>query len=170
MTVKIIGSALILFACGGFGFKMAAAHKREEKTLRNFICALDFMECELQYRMTALPDLCRQTAAETNGILKKVFYMLAVELEDQVCPDVKSCITAVTAKIKDIPHHTLEALQLLGQSLGRFDLQGQLKGLETVRTECRVKLNHLTHNSENRLRSYQTIGLCAGAALAILLM
>ena len=77
---------------------------------------------------------------------------------------------AVLAKSKDIPRHTLESLQNLGNSLGRFDLSGQLKGLEGVRQECRGKLTRLMGNQEVRLRSYQTLGLCAGAALVILLM
>lgn len=170
MTIKLIGAVLIIVACGAFGYRIAATHKREERTLKNLICALDFMECELQFRMTALPELCRQTAADTNGILANVFVSLADELESQICPDVKSCMTAVLNKTKDIPSKTLESLHLLGQSLGRFDLQGQLKGLETVRQECRIKLNKLMGNSDVRTRSYQTLGICAGAALVILLM
>lgn len=170
MTIKWIGAILIVASCGGFGYMIAAAHRREEKTLRKLIYALDYMECELQYRMLALPDLCRQTSQETDGILNKVFSMLALELEDQISPDVSSCMKAVTGKLKDIPTQTLESLRLLGDCLGRFDLQGQLKGLETVRQECRMKLNKLLGNSEIRIRSYQTLGICAGAALVILLM
>ena len=170
MTVKLIGAILIIAACGAFGYMIAASHKREERTLKNLICALDYMECELQFRMTALPELCRQTASETSGILAKVFTMLANELENQICPDVKSCMAAVLSKTKDIPSQTMESLHLLGHCLGRFDLQGQLKGLESVRQECRIKLNKLMGNSEVRTRSYQTLGLCAGAALAVLLI
>ncbi len=170
MIVKIIGAICIVAACGGVGFMMAANHRREERTLKQLICALDYMECELQFRMTPLPELCRQTAAETEGILRKIFAMLANELEDQICPDVKSCVGVVTAKLRDIPAQTRESIRLLGQTLGRFDLQGQLKGLDSVRQECRIKLGKLMGNAETRIRSYQTLGICAGAALVILLM
>ena len=170
MTLKIIGALLIVVACGALGFGIAAAHRREVRVLRELIGALDFMECELQFRMTALPELCRQTAAETKGVLSRVFSMLAGELENQISPDVRSCMGAVTAKVRDIPGKTLESLRLLGDSLGKFDLYGQLRGLDTVRQECRVKLSSLMGNSEARVRSYQTLGLCAGAALVILLM
>ena len=170
MTLKIMGACFIIAACGALGFRIAAAHRREVKTLRELICALDFMECELQFRMTALPELCRQTSRETKGVLNRVFSLLANELEDQISPDVRSCMGAATAKVRDIPGKTLESLRLLGDCLGRFDLMGQLKGLDTVRQECRVKLNSLMGNSEARVRSYQTLGLCAGAALVILLM
>lgn len=170
MIIKIFGSILVIAGCGGFGFKIAAARRKEEKTLRNLISALDFMECELQYRMSALPDLCRSTAAECSGLLQTVFSQFSVELEDQISPDVSSCMRAVLAKQAHLPKCTYEALLMLGESLGRFDMIGQLKGLEAVRAECRRKLNILSTGSDVAVRSYQTLGLCAGAAVVILLM
>ena len=40
--------------------------------------------------------------------------------------------------------------------------------MEIVRNYCDRELESLGKNGEERLRSYQTLGLCAGAALAIL--
>ena len=57
---------------------------------------------------------------------------------------------------------------MLGTSLGRFDLTGQLNGLEQVRSHCRRELEALAGNRDQRVRGYQTLGICAGAALAIL--
>lgn len=170
MTIKIIGAILILIACASFGLIIAYHHRKEVSTLKKLITALDYMECELQYRMCALPDLCRQTAAEFDGVLRSVFLQLSNELEDQISPDVRRCMQSVLAKMKDIPSVTFECLQILGDSLGRFDLQGQLKGLENVRRYCRERLNKLMGNADVRLRSYQTLGLCAGAAVVILLI
>ena len=68
----------------------------------------------------------------------------------------------------ELPKRVREGFRLLGQNLGRFDLQGQLKGMETVRNYCDLELESLGKNREERMRSYQTLGLCAGAALAIL--
>ena len=65
---------------------------------------------------------------------------------------------------------TKQLLRNLGRSLGRFDLEGQLRGIDAVRHETLEALEKLTHDQDERLRSYQTLGLCAGAALAILLL
>ena len=170
MSYKWIGAIMIIVSCGGFGFSVAAMQLREEKSLRQLIAALDFMECELQYRLTPLPDLCRQTSGEARGGIREVFRILAEELEAQISPDVERCMDAALSQNQNLPVHTRQAFQLLGQSLGRFDLPGQLKGLETVRTLCRSRLEILTTNKEPRLRSYQTLGICAGAALAILFL
>ena len=168
--MRWIGAILIVVGCGGFGLMIANAHRKETTSLKKLIAALDYMECELQYRMCALPDLCRQTASECEGALRQVFVSLTQELEDQISPDVHQCMQSVLAKTKDLPTQTTQMLELLGNNLGRFELTGQLRGLETVRQECRLKLNRLMNNSDVRLRSYQTLGLCAGAALVILLM
>lgn len=170
MSWKWIGAILIIVGCGGFGFSIAAAQRREEETLRRLICALDFMECELQYRLTPLPDLCAAAAKDSSGCIREVLMNLSRELDAQISPDVSSCMQAALSEELDIPKHTREALIMLGQSLGRFDLDGQLKGLESVRGNCRCQLEVLTTNKEPRLRSYQTLGLCTGAALAILLI
>lgn len=170
MEFKWIGAILIILGCGGFGFSMAAAHRREEHDLRQLIAALDYMECELQYRMTPLPDLCHAAGQEIGGQTGTVLLRLSEELNHQVSPDVAACMGSALRNTDRLSGHTLENLKLLGSSLGRFDLKGQLSGLETVRGACRQDLARLSQNRENRLRSYQTLGLCAGAALAILLI
>ena len=168
MNIKWVGAIFILVACGGFALKIVTAYLHEERTLRQLIRLLDYMSSELQYRLTPLPELCRQVAAEGSGILSSVFLQLARELEDQITPDVYRCMLAAIAKIKTIPGKTKTELELLGKSLGRFDLQGQIKGLDTVRINCRQTLDSLNQNRDTRLRGYQTLALCAGAALVIL--
>lgn len=170
MEYKWIGALLIIAGCGGFGFALAAGHRREELCLRQLIGALDYMECELQYRMTPLPDLCRAAGSESKGVVGKILLRLSQELDDQISPDVASCMRAAMVNQDTVPAHTQENLKLLGNSLGRFDLTGQLNGLEAVRANCRLHLSELTQNRDTRLRSYHTLGICAGAALAILLI
>lgn len=168
MNLKILGAVLVIVGCGGFGFMIAATHRREEKTLQQLMAALDHMSCELQYRLTPLPELCRQAAAESSGVVRAVFCTLVQELESQISPDVERCMRAALSKVKDMPKLTNEAMLLLGRSMGRFDLEGQLMGLESVRQSCCIRAESLAKNRDIRLRSYQTLGLCAGAALAIL--
>ena len=168
MSIRVVGAVLVVIGTGGFGFLIAASYRREERLLRQLLNALDYMQCELQYHLTPLPELCRQVAAEGSGILSSVFLQLALELENQITPDVYRCMLAAIAKIKTIPGKTKTELELLGKSLGRFDLQGQIKGLDTVRINCRQTLDSLNQNRDTRLRGYQTLALCAGAALVIL--
>lgn len=168
MILKLMGTALVVAGCGGIGFRIAANHRREEINLRQLIGILDYMECELQYRLTPLPELCRQIASVFTGVIGNVFSELSSEMDAQVLPDIGTCMSVAIAKITRLTPMAQEELLLLGRSIGRFDLDGQMKGIEAVRQDCRRQLENLSSNRETRIRSYQTLGLCAGAALAIL--
>lgn len=168
MNYKWIGAVLVIVGCGGFGFSLAAGHRHQEQLLRQLIRTLQYMEWELQYRLTPLPELCRQAGKEAGGVLRDILLSLARELDWQVSPDAYSCMIAALKQSRDLPKNTRKLLLQLGRSLGRFDLNGQLQGLEAVRKACEGELAAMSKNREVRLRSYQTLGLCAGAALAIL--
>lgn len=170
MITKILGAFIIVFGCGGYGLMIAANHKKAVYSLRQLLSLLDYMQCELQYRYTPLPDLCRQAAAEANGSIREVFLILSQELEDQLSPDVSGCMNTALSKSNDLPAKTAEILSILGKSLGRFDLEGQLLSLENVRCECRTVLSDMVKHQQSRVHSYQTLGICAGAALAIILV
>lgn len=166
--MKWFGAMLIVTAGGLFGFRMAAAHKREENLLRRMLSALDYMQCELQYRLTPLPELCRQAGEQYRDLVGQVLLMLAEELDCRLSPDVESCVREALRRSGELPDKTRRAFEVLGESLGRFDVEGQIRGLEGVRAFCRRELEELGQNRDSRLRCYQTLGLCAGAALAIL--
>ena len=170
MSIRFLGAILVVAACGGVGFRLAAAHRADMLYLRSLISALDFMECELNYRLTPLPQLCRQAATEHRKTLGSVFERLALELDSQISPSVECCMRSAVASSGHIPASAQEALLELGSSLGNFGLEGQIQGIRAVRESCRRRFEELDLNKDARLRSYQTLGLCAGAALAILLI
>ena len=169
MTIKLFGAFLIFAGCGGFGFSMAASCRGEQQCLRQLVRALEFMHAELSYRMPPLSVLCRSAGAIVTGPVQKIFLSLAEELDAQVAPDVRICMAAALSR-QHISPQLRQAFLDLGDTLGRFDLPGQLRGLECAAREARSELRQLQQQRGSRLRSYQTLGLCAGAALAILFL
>jgi len=170
MELKWIGAVLVISGCGGFGFSIAAAHRRQEHLLRQLLRLLQLMEWELRYRLTALPELCQLAAKEAEGVLKKVFQDLHRELSWQSAPETAACMGLVLRRNPDLPPKMRRSLRHLGSVLGRYDLPGQLEGIQSVREEIQLSLQDGGKEREQRLRSYQTLGLCAGLALAILLV
>lgn len=169
MNLKLIGTFIIITGCGGFGFSIAAAHRRKVSYLRQLLAVLDQVQSELEYRLTPLPELCRLASDSCNGELRKLFINFQAELERQISPDAQCCMNAVLAN-SDLPQAVKLHLKDFGKTLGKFDLPGQLRGLDAVRKEVLLSMDRLTANQDTRIRSYQTLGLCAGAALAILLL
>ena len=170
MSIRFLGAVLIIAVCGGFGFRLAAAHRTDLLYLRNLVSVLDYMECELNYRLTPLPKLCRQAAGEHPKTIGPFFMQLADTLDSQICADVSVCVAAVLENFPAMPQGTVQCLRMLGSTLGCYDLDGQVKGLQGVRTESRRIYESLDANKDARLRSYRVLGICAGAALTIVLI
>ncbi len=168
MNFKILGAILVITACGGYGFLIAMQHKKEIRYLRNLSSVLTFIDCELLFHLTPLPELCRQAGDLSVGILDKLFYTLSKELEHQISPDVHQCMLASISQCKELPAKTKCLLAQLGTVLGRFDLEGQKKGLDAIKAETKRVLQECSENQDVRIRSYQTLGVCAGAAVVIL--
>ena len=168
MSVRWIGAILVIASCGWFGFSTASLYKNEVSLLRHLSSAVEIMECELSYHLTPLPELCRQTGNTAGRTIKRILNNLAAELDKQIIPDVESGMQITLEKEELLPRSVYKILKSMGSSLGRYDLSGQLRGLEAIRESCQLELRNLDLSREERTRGYQTIGLCAGAALAIL--
>jgi len=168
MDLKMLGIALVIIGCGAFGFRLAAHLRLEIHALRDLIDILNYMKCELNYRLTPLPQLCR-LSAERGKSLRDLFLCFADEMDGQISTDTASCMEAAIYKNAGISDSIKVLLQDLGCSFGKFDLEGQLSGIDSVCQKCAKRLEELEKDKDIRTRNYQTLGLCAGAALAILL-
>lgn len=168
MSLKIIGAILVIVGSGSFGFLISASHIKEEKNLRQINTALEYMECDLQYRLTPLPQLFIQVSKQCCGYPHSVFWGIGSQLEAQDHPDIQCCVESILINTKGGTPIAYNIFQRLGCSLGHFELDGQLKGIRSVREECNIILGKLVHDKDARLRAYKTLGLCVGAALAIL--
>lgn len=168
MTIKWIGALLVIACCGGMGLKMAGRYRTEIATLQTLEMVFSQMSSELQYRLTPLPILCALAAENCSGILSRVFDTFARELDAQAAPDAAQCMSAALSRYPCLPPASRELLIQFGNTAGRFDLEGQLSGIAYLHQVCSQNLQELRKNRDVRLRNYQTLGLCAGAALVIL--
>lgn len=167
---KWIGSVLIVGSCTGFGVSLAVHQKQEERLLSQLVHMIDEMLWELPFQLTPLPDLLRHCAGNMKSSLGALFIAMAEQMDRQVLPDALSCMESELGEDLSSFPRLRNTLLLLGTSLGRFDLSGQLNGLSSVRERCNQEMMELHSGRDIRLRSYRVLGLCAGIALAILLM
>ena len=169
MIYRILGALLVFGGCGGFGFSMAAACRREERQIHSFLRAVEFMLCELECHVTPLPQLLRRAAKIAGGDAASILHDAAGRMELGLDADAPASMEAVLAARR--PGGYLgELFRDLGQTLGCFDLAGQLRGLESALQRGQQMLRSHQQGRGSRVRSYQTLGLCAGAALAILFL
>lgn len=167
--IRMIGAVILMAGCSGFGFSLACSHRKEAAMLRKLIHAIQEMEWELKYRMPDLADLCSVAASAAGGRCADIFRELSEKLRNNEIVDIAGSMNSMINH-SELPRSLKRNMRRLASSLGRYDLEGQLEGLALARHQCKYDLNKMEDNSTQRLRNYQTLALCAGAALVILLM
>lgn len=168
--MKWIGCALVMGGCWGIGFAMAARDKAQERSLSQLEQIFGWMIDELSCRMWPLNTLFQLVAEMTDGDLKHILLSFSLELDKRSEKDATDCMKAVLEREQRIPPQCKMLLGELGKSLGRYDLSGQIRELERIRSQANRLLLEHRDGSEQRLRSYKTLGLCAGAVLMIILL
>lgn len=170
MELRWLGALLVIAGGGSIGFSMAFHYRKQEQCLRQLIKAIELFSCELEFKLTPLPEVCRSVSRSVGGSIGEVFQCLAQELDSQIRPDAACCMESAVACCKDLSQPCRGWLLQLGRTLGRFDVAGQLAELASVKAGCVEQMNAMLAERDVRIRNYQTLGLCAGAALAILLI
>lgn len=170
MMYKWIGATLVVFGCTSVGVVMAIHVKAEIAALKSLALSLEYIINELSCRLTSLPQLCRNASERSGDCVSRFFSVLSEELEGQVAPDVRSCVDVAVYKTPKLPEQTRQLLLELGTTLGKFDLDGQIASLRCLKAECEDACSRLKNDKEQRLNNYKTLGVCTGAALAILLL
>ena len=170
MTVKIMGALLIILGSGGVGLALSANDRRQEQAMRDLHQCLQWMAWELSYRRPSLAGLSRGAAQCCPGVVGQVLDRFAAELDQQLLPDPGICMNAALCAVKNIPKCAAFHLSQLGSTLGRFDLENQIRSLEAAEALCKQELEHMRSGMDVRIRNYRTLSLCAGTALVIILL
>ena len=168
--MKLLGAVMILVGCGGIGLSLVAAFRYQEQSLQQLIRVLEHMECELRFRMSPVPELCHSASQVCTGCVRSLLEQLGCEFEKQMIPNAAACMQQAITQQTNLPEKLQKCLLQLGESLGRFDLTGQLQGLQSVKKQAEFELERLRRNQDVRLRGYQTLGFCAGSALVVLFL
>jgi len=170
MQYKVLGAIMIILGCGGYGFRLAIRYKNQEKMFYQIIRIIDVIQSELQYRLTPLPLICQLVTKESSGCIKLIFRRLQEELYKKVSTDVSSCMQQVIFECK-VPSGTIrEILLLVANALDRFDMSGQIRGLEFARSSCIRYVDEIAKNKDEKTKCYKVLGFCTGIALAIVLI
>lgn len=170
MYIRWIGAGMILVAGTGFGLYFVREHRNEERALEELIRVLDLMISEIQFRLTPLPQLCAIVSQNAKWEIGRVFTALEKALITQTQPDGAACMDHALEEAGVISRSVYRNLKVLGQTLGRFDADGQINGFSAAKELCQRDLAALQKDQDVRLRTYQTLGICAGIALVIVLI
>lgn len=170
MTMKFLGSILIIVGSGGVGMALTSYDRQQMHAMQDLHHCLQWMCWELQYKRLPLADLAREAKTHYDGVIAQVMGVFADELQQQCLPNPSVCMDAAIANVKKVPKRAAYHLHRLGASLGAFDLENQLRSLDAEQRLCGQELEQMRMGMQMRSRNYRTLSLCAGTALVIILL
>lgn len=166
---RIVGAVLVVVGCALIGKFKVVTDRQTISLIGEFISGINTMICELEFRRTPLPNLCNLVAERTSGVVSGYFAALEKELSHQTLPDVGACSDTAMRQCGDIPSEIRQLLSLTGESLGMFGVDGQVEQLQYIRNIAENLLERAQKNFESLGRSHQTVWICAGIVLAVVM-
>lgn len=145
--------------------------RQEERLLRQITRALELMQCEIQSRLTPTKELFALAAGVCSGSLRDIFSAAAQRIAMQEDVDVGKIMDCVLVRHgARLPISCICRLRELGEILGAYEVNEQTQALEALVGRVNGSAEELLRGKAERCRSYEVMGVCAGCALAIILL
>ena len=168
--LKMIGIVMVIFGASGTGFSMAWRIRHTTAVMQQLRNSLSQLRNEISYRKTPLPELLRLLAVSSRGEVAALWNLVADGVyrrqEDSFGKIMRSSLNTVDAAAFSGPGRQI--LQVLGDGMGTYDVEGQVRAITLAETRLQDLLNQTQAEQSGRMRSYCTLGVCAGLAIAIL--
>lgn len=166
--MKLAGIVFIVLSAGSVGYGMAVAMKKKCIVLRQLLDSLQVLKNEIALCGTPLPQAFALMAVSAEGELERIFSDVAKDMDQHrwVTP-----YASFQAAMETVSEEEISPILLsLARKLGKYDIDAQLQGIEMARCQTEELLQQLERERHVKSRTYETLGICAGLAVAILLI
>lgn len=166
--MKLAGMIVIITAAGSVGFRISAQLKSKCRLLETLLRLLGMMKQEICVYATPLAQVFGLLATASDGILERVFSATAKEMNRQPWS------TPHRAMTQALEHEREELLNQvllpLCMQLGKYDWDAQRLAVEAAEQQTLALLHQLEQERSLKSKTYQTLGICAGLAVSVLLL
>ncbi len=170
--MKLVGMIFILAASGSVGIRMAAAMRRRCGLFRQFLAALHVLQNEITFCATPLPQAYALAAVSSEGVVARLFSHMAKEMDRRRWLTPQAALAAAwsmePALTQEEALHTV--LQSMASGLGKYDRDSQSQTLEMTKKRLEALLYEAEQERHARSKTYETLGICTGLAMAILFL
>lgn len=170
LYVKLFGGFLVVCASAWVGFGAAKTIRSLENNLHEMRSALEYMKCELLYTTDRYSDLCRKLAHNSTGKVSAFFHALETMSSLDGYEPIGSTSKAMKSSGLRIPPAAEYAVEQLFDGFGRCDMNGQLQKISLCSAAIEQQSEQISKSAETRCKTYETVGICAGVALMILVI
>lgn len=170
--MRLFAALLILIGTSTVGFGACFSAAREIRQLRQLQAALTVMKNEMTYKAAELPQmLC--TMKQTVG--GSVGAWLALCGEKMLAEPMAEPAGIIMEALENTPElcfarSARNTVFTLAGQLGSYDTEGQLRAIALAEKELTEQTKLLEESRTERSRSYKTLGICSGLAIAVILL
>lgn len=166
--MKLMGVIFVVTSAGAMGVGISRSLHRRCVLLRQLLQALQLMRNEIAFCGTPLPKVFALMAVACEGPLEQIFSETAKRMDRQHWLTPQQAIKDALSEEKDAFYAPV-LLELTFQ-LGKYDLTAQISAVETARSRTEEMLLKLEQEKSKKSGTYEMLGVCAGIAVAILLI
>lgn len=168
--LRCIGAIMVVGAAGGFGLTKALQYAKQVRLLKDFIAAVEILNCELNYTMLPLSKLFQTTSERLSGSCSHFFAALSSQIECGT-PRMRAAQTAMNeTRGLTLPNDATMAILELCGGLGRYDMDGENRMLRLTGQRLKSALERTESEKKPLAKSYASLGFCSGIALIILML
>jgi len=168
--IRMIGFVLIVSGASCAGIRQAAYVRRSYLLYEDFRMALVWLKNEIQTALTPLEQAFGLVSGLISNPLGSLFAILSSRIKtDPSCSTVRVAAQFFTSR-PEIPAELQDVVYDLLRMLGRQDTAAQVNALELALSRTEALRKRLEQEKTERCRSYRTLGVCAGLALAVILI
>lgn len=165
--MKFIGIVLIVVSAGSVGFRMAISLKQQTREYTQLLQSLQLMRNEIAFCGTPLPQTFAVLAASCQGRTGQFYEAVAKTMDKYPW---MTPVEAVQQQQKLLHGgFPVTVFSELAVGLGKYDLDSQLQAIAAAKDRVKLVLEQLEQERRGKTKLYETLGICAGLSLAILL-
>lgn len=168
---KLMGALCVMAGALSWGFGATRELRQRVETLEGLREGLCYLDQELNFCLTALPELLKRLGREKRGTAGDFFQAVYTQLQKAPEGGLRSSWRlAMTKCLSILRREERQVLMEVGQALGRYDAQTQCKALARAIRQLEGYRQSAREEAQRLGRVYATLSIAGGAALVLVLL
>lgn len=171
--IKQLCLLAILVLCGYVGFSIGGNFKRRWLNLIELNNALIFLQNEILYCYTPLPEALNRCSKKSKGIVGKIFKITSKRLAENYVDNVYIAFEDSINECEEETYFKKEDNEMIldfARNLGECGVYGQDKIFEFILERLKKQINIAEEECRRNQKMYRYLGISFGAMIAIFLI
>lgn len=173
MLLKFVGIVFVMSACAMFGFSMSNDYMTRLKNLEQFKKLLLLLQGEIKHNNSGINEAVKRVAEKTDNVMREFLKYVSEVFEQEQLTMREAWDRGVSDVLKKrtlLDEKDLLTIKEVGINLGVTDRETQIHNIHTCMDVIDMTMNELNVTRGEKCRLYRTLGVMAGAFMAIVLI